>query len=56
MTLLSELGYMGGYGFYVWPSYGIVTIGLLLCYLSAKRYEKSVLTKIKSTLTFSSND
>jgi len=38
--VINEFFAMGGYGFYVWSSFGLSLFGLLLIYFAAKRFEK----------------
>ncbi|MGD9592155.1 MAG: heme exporter protein CcmD [Candidatus Berkiella sp.] len=37
---------MGGYGIYIWPSYGLVLGGMLILLLRAKREAKRVERKL----------
>lgn len=37
---MSEFLNMGGYGFYVWSSFGFSLLGLVIIYVSAQAYDK----------------
>jgi len=46
---LNEFFHMGGYAFYVWTSYGIALVVLLLNALLPFRQRRKLLTDIKRT-------
>jgi len=45
----SEFFAMGGYGLYVWGSYGMAALVLVFNVLSARRREKSVRRELEAT-------
>jgi len=47
MEQLKQFLYMGGYAFYVWTSFGITFIVLLLNVIVAWQRERSLLNQIK---------
>lgn len=46
MTGISEFLQMGGYGFYVWTSYGLTVAVLLINYLLPVRREQQLIRKL----------
>ena len=44
---MSELLHMGGYGFFVWTSYAISGLVLLLIYLAPKKRLKNLFREVK---------
>ena len=46
MTGITEFFHMGGYGLYVWPSYGLTAIVLVLNYLLPVRREQKLIRKL----------
>lgn len=46
----SEFLHMGGYGFYVWLSYGFTAILLIALVINSKRKEKQLFGKINQRL------
>ncbi len=41
---------MGGYGAYVWSSFGLTLIVLIVCVVQARRRHQTVLQQIKTRL------
>lgn len=52
----SEFLAMGGYGLYVWGSYGVTAVVLILNVLAARRREKNVRRQLRETAEFNRKD
>ncbi len=47
MSQISEFLYMGGYAFYIWVSYGLGLVVLVLNTILPMRHEKQIIRSIK---------
>ena len=47
---MAEFLYMGGYGFYIWMSYGVVVVVLVYHYFSPLRKRKKLLEELAAEL------
>ncbi|GJM06132.1 MAG: hypothetical protein DHS20C09_21280 [marine bacterium B5-7] len=56
IIIMIEFLKMGGYAAYVWPSYGIVAVVLLLNLLSSWRRYRSLLRRLKRLHGENNND
>jgi len=45
---VKEYFHMGGYGFYIWSSYGITLVLLVWNYLSARMHGRQILKELSS--------
>lgn len=52
----SEFLAMGGYGLYVWGSYGVTAVVLILNVLAARRREKNVRRQLRETAELNRKD
>lgn len=48
MTGISEFLHMGGYAFYVWTSYGLTVLVLVMNYLLPIRHERKLIRKLSN--------
>ena len=53
---MSEFFHMGGYGFYIWTSYGLAFIVLVANFIIPLKQEKVLLRTINRKLRRTSND